>query len=260
VTAASLCLALLLGALTAHAQTPPSLLDARINSATQAIDPAMPGEVPIPSYDKTMPPADDDEEEEFGDPTVQVPTPPQFLKRKILPVAAQGKPKYDDEMDFQVRTELPSPEILFRRDSEKDVFERIRQEARKRLGTGRVYFPEQVPLTKEKYTPRSWEPRFKGVEPAYVCHGRLLFEQPNFERQGWDVGVLTPGVCLGIFYYDVLTLPYRYWTRPLDRTECSAGKCLPGDPTPFYLYPPEFSVTGLLGAAATYTAGAFIFP
>ena len=42
-------------------------------------------------------------------------------------------------------------------------------------------------------------------------------------------------------------------TRPLEKYEVSAGKCLPGDPASFYLYPEEFSVTGLVGQAAAVT-------
>ena len=62
---------------------------------------------------------------------------------------------------------------------------------------------------------------------------RLYFEQPNFDRTGYDFGILTPVLCVGAFYYDLVLLPYHFGTDPQNRTECSAGKCLPGDQAPF---------------------------
>ncbi len=89
----------------------------------------------------------------------------------------------------------------------------------------------------------------------------LLFEQPNFERGGWDLGILTPVANLGAYYYDLALLPYHALDEALStKIDCSAGKCLPGDPTPFYLYPEEFSVTGLVGEASVVTGLFFLFP
>jgi hypothetical protein len=65
---------------------------------------------------------------------------------------------------------------------------------------------------------------------------------------------------MGVFYYDLVTLPYHAWTRPFQQADCSAGKNLPGDPTPLYLYPEEFSVSGLAGQAAVVTGVLFLFP
>ena len=106
---------------------------------------------------------------------------------------------------------------------------------------------------------RVWPPTVEVVEPIYVCHGRLLFAQPNYERQGWDLGILTPACCLGTFWYDMAALPFHLWNRPCYGYECSAGKCLPGDPTPFLVYPPELTVTGAAGGLTTYLGGAFLF-
>jgi hypothetical protein len=166
----------------------------------------------------------------------------------------------EETYDFSVSTELPGPERIFRRQSENDFFQRIREETRLRPGTARVVFPESPPLSTEAFQRRNFPHLVRGVEPGYVCHGRLLFEQPNFERGGWDLGVLTPVANLGAYYYDLALLPYHLWTRPFEQTDCSAGKCLPGDPTPFYLYPEEFSVTGLVGEASVVTGLFFLFP
>jgi hypothetical protein len=176
--------------------------------------------------------------------------------------AQEGRPKdrpAEALYDFSVALELPGSDRVFRRDSETDFYDRIRLESA-RPGQGPVIFPEEYPLTTEKYQRRPFPPRVEGVEPSYVCHGRLFFEQPNFERQGWDLGIVTPVVNLGAYYYDLLLLPYHSATRPFQRTDCSAGKCLPGDSTPLYLYPEEFSVTGLVGQAGVVTGLFYLFP
>src|SRR5437879_4513479 len=79
----------------------------------------------------------------------------------IEKIAAQGRPqKPEDEIaDFQLRLEPPDPERLFLRDSERGFQDRVRQEARNRLGAVRVIFPEDSPLTKEAWTPRQFPPR-----------------------------------------------------------------------------------------------------
>ena len=63
------------------------------------------------------------------------------------------------------------------------------------------------------------------------------------------------------FYKDVLTWPnslgagcaYGFW-------DTSAGKCLPGSPTPYMLYPPGLTITGSAFEAVIITGAAFAFP
>ena len=98
------------------------------------------------------------------------------------------------------------------------------------------------------------------VEPNYVCYGRLLFEAKNFDRYGWDLGLVTPVVSAGMFYFDVATLPYHLFTDPCRHCECSAGYCLPGDPVPYLIYPPHWSLTGAMFEAGTIVALYAIFP
>src|SRR5205807_8227795 len=93
----------------------------------------------------------------------------------------------------------------------------------------------------------------KEVDPCYVSHRRLYFEQPNFERTGYDFGVLQPALCVGAFYYDLVLLPYHFCTNPQDRNEYSVGKCLPGDQAPLLLRRERFSATGLLGMTGVAT-------
>jgi hypothetical protein len=71
---------------------------------------------------------------------------------------------------------------------------------------------------------------------------------------------LTPAICTGKFFWDSLLLPYNIATRPCQQYDTDAGKCLPGDPAPLYLYPIELSLTGLLAEGAAITGLYFIFP
>src|SRR5262249_23038297 len=117
-----------------------------------------------------------------------------------------------------------------------------------------------VPVSKETYKPRQFPPARSIVEPAYVCHRRLTFEQPNFERYGYDLGFFQPAVSTAVFAWDLVTMPYQCCKRPAELFDTSAGKCLPGDPVPMLLYPPEFSLTGLAGEGATAVGLFFAFP
>jgi len=167
----------------------------------------------------------------------------------------------DEEADFVIRTDLPGPERLFdTRKSEAMIRETIRRDTTVRTGTGRTLFPEYPPVSTQTYKPREFARSAAMVEPGYVCHGRLYFEQPNFERAGWDIGYLTPALNLSVFYYDLFMLPYHSGTNPCVRYDCNAGKCLPGDPTPFYLYREQFSISGLAAQTLAVGSGLFIFP
>lgn len=166
----------------------------------------------------------------------------------------------EQDVDFNIAIELPGQERLFQRFSEAQVFKRIEENVKTKPGAGRVFFPEYPPITKEPYQPRAFAPMVEVVEPLVLEHGRLFFEQTNFERQGWDLGFMTTAINLGVFYYDVAMFPYHYWTRPCGCCDSSAGKCLPGDPTPLYFYHEPLSITGLAGQAATVVGGVFIFP
>jgi hypothetical protein len=107
---------------------------------------------------------------------------------------------------------------------------------------------------------RTFPPAQEVVEPYYVCYNRLLFEERNSERYGWDLGFIQPFVSAGAFYWDVVALPYHLGTEPCRHYECGAGYCLPGDPVPYLLYPPELSLTGTVLEAGTIVALFGIFP
>ena len=66
---------------------------------------------------------------------------------------------------------------------------------------------------------------------------RNFLEQRNFERYGWDLGVLQPVLSTGLFYADFVTLPLHWLADPFRCYDCNAGLCLPGDPVPLLWYP-----------------------
>ncbi|HEY1186349.1 MAG TPA: hypothetical protein VGE74_01775, partial [Gemmata sp.] len=107
----------------------------------------------------------------------------------------------------------------------------------------------------------TYAPRQLLIEPGYVVHRRLHFEDRNAERAGWDMGPLSTIVSAGRFYRGVLLWPaslasgatFGFW-------DTSAGKCLPGSPSPYYLYPPNLTVTGGLAEAGILTGFSFLFP
>lgn len=162
--------------------------------------------------------------------------------------------------EYSIQLEPPGPHRLFRLESEKTLQERMRQEARGRPTLERITFPEEPILSKEPYVARAFPPAQECAEPSYVCYKRLYFEQLNAERYGWDLGIIHPLVSAGKFYWDLAILPYKLGTEPCRKFECSAGYCLPGDPVPLLLYPPELSLTGTALEGGTIVALFAIFP
>jgi hypothetical protein len=184
----------------------------------------------------------------------------------VQPVAAQqpaldvgGRPR-DEAAEYRYQLEPPGPEKLFRLMSEPRLQEQIRQENRRPSGVERVVFPEEPVVSTERYLGRHWPATQEVAEPSYVCYGRLHFEEKNAERYGWDVGVLQPLLSTAIFYKDIMLLPYHLGTEPCRHYECSAGYCLPGDPVPYLIYPPNINLTGLAAEGAVATGLFFAFP
>jgi hypothetical protein len=159
----------------------------------------------------------------------------------------------------------PEPQQAFRLESEAQFTERLAREAaegRTPLGlTYKFALPSYPPVQPQvTWVPRVWEPLAEVVEPAYLCYGRLYFEQINAERYGWDLGPLHPLISAGIFFFDVGTFPYHAATEPLRCYECNPGYALPGDPMPLLLYPPNLNLPGVLAEAAAIGLMFVIFP
>jgi hypothetical protein len=174
---------------------------------------------------------------------------------------AVGDGRGGEVQEYYIQLEPPGPQELFGRlDSEAALQERIRQKARERTPIERVEFPVEPIVGKGPFVPRSFTESKMAVEPTFVCHGRLYFEQINAERYGWDIGPIAPVVSAGIFFKDMAFLPYHAFTNPLRYYECNTGYCLPGDPVPLMLYPPGLSLTGAFMESGIGVALFAIFP
>lgn len=193
--------------------------------------------------------------------------PTQFQQGRILQKSARQLPMARQltapkgGSSYIYSFEPPPPErLFFHLESDAAFRERMRQEARSRKERGRVEFPQDIVLTDQKYYGRRWPKMVKVVEPNFVCYRRPYFAQVNFERYGWELGLLQPAICAGKFYWDVFFLPYHMGTDPFRRYECNAGYCLPGDPVPLYLYPPNFNISGAAAQAGALGLGFLAFP
>lgn len=169
---------------------------------------------------------------------------PKDAPRKDVPIGA--KPN-QDPYEAYIRLEPPGKERLFgTRETENELVERMRQERRDVGGTDPIVFPEKPELTSEPFQNRKFDPVICLQEPSYVVYGRLYFEDKNSERYGWDLGPIQPFVSSVLFFKDLAMWPHNIATFPHRRFETNAGQCQPGDPVPYYIYPPELTGSGLL--------------
>jgi hypothetical protein len=166
----------------------------------------------------------------------------------------------DESTELLVPLEPPGPQRLYRLDSEAELFERMRQEGRERSSPERITFPVEPIVSNLPYAGRTFPSMALEVEPNYVLHRRLFFEERNSERYGWDLGVLNPFVSAGAFYWDLALVPYQFASLPFRRFDSNAGLCLPGDAVPYRLYPPNMSLTGTVVEAGVIVALFAIFP
>jgi len=119
------------------------------------------------------------------------------------------------------------------------------------LGGGVAYVPKTA----------AYAPTRVNYNALYVVHRRLHFEEKNAERYGWDLGIVQPLVSAMYFYKDVLLWPnslasgcaYGFY-------DTNVGKCMPGSPTPYMLYPPGLTVTGTAFEGVIITGAVFAFP
>jgi hypothetical protein len=202
-----------------------------------------------------------------GEAPAQAPVSPAGLWRVQQPpmgaaaFEADGDESPAGQEPYPIQLEPPEMQkVAESMQSDATLQERMRQEHRQRARPQRITFPESPVLSTDTYRGRSWEPRKLEVAPNYVVYERLYFEQKNFERYGWDLGPVTPVLSAGAFFWDIATFPYHVGTDPCRRMDSNFGYCLPGDPVPLLLYPPEISFTGFLTETATVLALVAIFP
>jgi hypothetical protein len=98
------------------------------------------------------------------------------------------------------------------------------------------------------------------LEPGYVVHRRLMFEEKNAERYGWDFGMAQPFVSAAYFYKDLLIYPMKLASNIHERYDTSAGKALPGSPVPYLLYPPELTFGGMAIGSMAIVGTVFLLP
>lgn len=184
------------------------------------------------------------------------PAPPLKPNNRVAPAQAQEPTPEVGGLDsdlkqYQILLEPPSAEALFgQRDSERQFEQRMRQQARQTMPPNTVRFPDKPVLSTTEFAGRSFPEQAMITEPHFVCHNRLYFEEKNAERYGWDLGFIQPFVSTLYFYRDVVFLPHNFASHPTRRYECNAGYCLPGDPVPYIIYPPDFTLTGGIAEGA----------
>ncbi|MCS7015187.1 MAG: hypothetical protein NZM42_03585 [Gemmatales bacterium] len=177
-------------------------------------------------------------------PTHLVPEPRPQAAGAAGQVAPLTKPMGPPIAAYVEPLEVPTPERLFRLESERELRERLRQEQRDQ--GARATFPADVAVAPPgvTYQGRAW-PRFVNTIPTSVtAYQPLYFEDKNVERYGWDAGIFQPLLSAGKFYLDVALLPYHVGTQWPWSLEYNAGYSLPGDPEPYRLYCPRLSCTG----------------
>jgi hypothetical protein len=239
--------------------TPAPIADSRTGVPGVAFFPASPAALPQAQALSPQPPA----------PAVAPGAPSPLLSVNqdltvINPARYQAPPTYGvpgGAAPYPIQLEPPGLERLAQSlQTDQALQERVRQELRTREPPERAVFPESPVLSTETYQGRAFEPHTLAVEPTYVVYDRLYFQQKNFERYGWDLGIVGPVVSAGLFYFDWVTWPYHLGTDPCRCMDSNAGYCLPGDPVPLMLYPPELSLTGAALEVGTILTLVAIFP
>jgi hypothetical protein len=179
----------------------------------------------------------------------------------VQPTRFQAPARDDEKTQLEPVVTPPSLERLSRLDSDEKLQERIRQETKNRRDE-EVVFPESPILSRERYVGRKglWPQRQLVVEPGFVCYGKLFFEDKNTERYGWELGYFQAVLSPLKFFGDVAIFPLKWGADPCCPKDCSSGHCLPGDPVPFLLYPPEITPCGAFFEVAAILALVAIFP
>jgi hypothetical protein len=157
-----------------------------------------------------------------------------------------------------VASGLPNQEDLFRLQGDLELNQRILRDTNK-MTERFPMLPSMVPAGTQ-YTPKTamYQPMQAVVEPNYVIHRRLFFEEMNSERAGWDAGPAQSVFSSAYFFRDIMLLPSRLASKPRCAYDSGAGKCRPGDPTPYYYYPHGVTWFGAAVGTAFYAGLGFV--
>ena len=223
-----------------------------------------PGQAPIAF---PQPPQPLNQPQMMPGPAVAQPPALGFPRGQIGPRRPIPLPKCDNLPEHQPKTPIPGPGAIFimydDRALELAIVESLRLENPKLPAETR--FPllpcEVYPQYSYVAKTAGYEPRTQFYAPTYVVHRRLHFEEKNSERYGWDLGIIQPFVSTVAFYKDTLLWPNSLITSVVRGPwDTSAGKCLPGSPVPYYLYPPGLTISGTLFEMGLITGLSFIIP
>jgi len=168
----------------------------------------------------------------------------------------------DDLTEYTLRYIDDNANADYRDEMERYRKGNLSKEPLKPKKTGKselLLFKPDIPLAMPKMKP-NYEPMVATLEPGYVVHRRLYFEDKNSERYGWDLGMFQPALSATIFYKDVLFWPHKLASNPMAQFDTSAGLCPPGSPVPYYLYPPELTLGGSLLGTAAVLGTIFLLP
>ena len=204
---------------------------------------------------------------------IEPPAPAPTSPQPPVPLPKPPEPTVDLAAEFKPYTVL-SRERVFQLTSDDELRKRVAQELYEeqikrepaRKGSPEDYRPPIIPPVgkgvayQTKVIRYSYPAMQSLIEPSYVVHRRLLFEEKNADRFGWDAGIVQPLLSTAYFYKDVLLWPAHLASNPFERYDTSAGKCLPGDPVPYFLYPPEIDLFGGSVGAAAIVGTVFLFP
>jgi hypothetical protein len=172
-------------------------------------------------------------EQSLGPPAVEYL--PAIENVALPPQASVGLPPQPNvsPLDIELGLVPPSPDTLFRTESESEYVERLRKEALQQNiklifpGDGKPLQPPVVAI------PRPLPPQEAVCPSAPVCHHPLYFDDPMTERYGWYVPYLQPAISAGKFWVDTLILPCKMVAQEPWGWQCDGHKPAPGDPVPF---------------------------
>lgn len=220
--------------------------------------PTLPGQTPVPA----QPPA--------ADPAKPADPPKPGETKAVPPVADPFRLRSDEDLAAEIDASRNLPAKMRDYNDKVKEFEREmdlfkkglrddepKNKPAKPIAVDLIPVPPGQPMTVVK---AGYAPAQAVIEPRYVVHRRLYFEEKNAERYGWDLGLAQPVVSTGIFFKDVLFWPAHLTSNFYERYDVSAGKCPPGSPVAYYLYPPNIDLKGGLVQTGVVIGTAFLLP
>ena len=121
---------------------------------------------------------------------------------------------------------LPTPQELFRVESETQFRERLRADYLKQKVP--IEFPSQAgPPVRPNRPPHPGRRGPRPSSPRSSVTGRSTSRTGTRTRCGWRVPLVQPLVSTGKFYLDALLLPYSMAAMPPCSWECNSGSPLP---------------------------------